>query len=54
MLQISEIVEKAEGMFDLFNKHFFPGELTRPATIVMSCWRILDLSIYDEKDTIRI
>ena len=34
MLQISEIVKKTEGMFDLFNKHFFLGELTRPAITV--------------------
>ena len=34
MLQISEIVKKTEEMFDLFNKHFYDGELTRPAITV--------------------
>ena len=34
MLQISEIVRKAEEMFDLFNQHFYGGELTRPAITV--------------------
>lgn len=34
MLQISEIVKKTEEMFDLFNKHFYHGELTRPAITV--------------------
>lgn len=34
MLQISEIVKKTEEMFDLFNEHFYHGELTRPAIIV--------------------
>ena len=29
MLQISEIVRKTEEMFDLFNKHFYEGELNR-------------------------
>lgn len=31
MLQISEIVKKTEEMFDLFNEHFYYGELSRPA-----------------------
>ena len=31
MLQISEIVRKTEEMFDLFNEHFYEGELNRPA-----------------------
>ena len=30
MLQISEIVKKNEEMFDLFNQHFYNGELIRP------------------------
>ncbi len=34
MLQISEIVKKTEKMFDLFNKHFYHEELTRPAITV--------------------
>lgn len=34
MLQISEIVRKTEEMFDLFNRHFYGGELTRPAITV--------------------
>jgi len=34
MLQISEIVKKTEEMFDLFNKHFYSRELTRPAITV--------------------
>ena len=34
MLQISEIVRKTEEMFDLFNKHFYEGELNRPAITV--------------------
>lgn len=34
MLQISEIVKKTEEMFDLFNEHFYHGELTRPAITV--------------------
>ncbi len=34
MLQISEIVKKTEEKFDLFNKHFYDGELTRPAITV--------------------
>ena len=34
MLNISEIVAKAETMFDLFNNHFYAGEMTRPAITV--------------------
>ena len=34
MLQISDIVKKTENMFDLFNEHFYNGELTRPAITV--------------------
>lgn len=34
MLQISEIVKKTEEMFDLFNEHFYYGELSRPAITV--------------------
>ena len=34
MLQISEIVKKTEEMFDLFNRHFYSEELTRPAITV--------------------
>ena len=34
MLSISEIVAKAETMFDLFNDHFYAGELARPAITV--------------------
>jgi hypothetical protein len=34
MLQISEIVKKTEEMLDLFNRHFYNGELTRPAITV--------------------
>lgn len=34
MLQISEIVKKAEEMFDLFNDHFYNGGLARPAITV--------------------
>ena len=34
MLQISKIVRKTEEMFDLFNEHFYEGELSRPAITV--------------------
>jgi len=34
MLQISKIVKKTEGMFDLFNQHFYDNELTRPSITV--------------------
>ena len=34
MLNISEIVAKAATMFDLFNNHFYAGELARPAITV--------------------
>ena len=34
MLNISEIVTKAEAMFDLFNDHFYAGEMARPAITV--------------------
>ena len=34
MLSVSEIVAKTEAMFDLFNHHFYSGELTRPAITV--------------------
>ena len=34
MLQISEIAKQPEDMFDLFNDHFYNGELTRPAITV--------------------
>ena len=34
MLQISEIVRKTEDMFDLFNEHFYEGELSHPAITV--------------------
>lgn len=34
MLQIYEILKKTEEMFDLFNEHFYHGELTRPAITV--------------------
>ena len=34
MLNISEIVAKTETMFDLFNAHFYVGELPRPAIAV--------------------
>ena len=34
MLSISEIVAKTEKMFDLFNAHFYAGELARPAITV--------------------
>ena len=34
MLQISEIVRKTEEMFDLFNEHFYEGELSHPAITV--------------------
>ncbi len=34
MLKISEIVKKTEGMFDLFNAHFYANELIRPAITV--------------------
>jgi rubrerythrin len=34
MLSISEIVAKTEAMFDLFNAHFYLGELHRPAITV--------------------
>ena len=30
MLQISEIVRKTEERFDMFNEHFYEGELNRP------------------------
>ena len=36
MLQISEIVKKTEDMFDLFNDHFYAGEMARPAITVSS------------------
>ena len=34
MLNISEIIAKAETMFDLFNDHFYGGEMIRPAITV--------------------
>lgn len=34
MLNISEIVAKAEAMFDLFNDHFYAGEMARPTITV--------------------
>ena len=34
MLSVSEIVAKTEAMFDLFNHHFYNGELTHPAITV--------------------
>ncbi len=34
MINISEIVAKTEAMFDLFNQHFYNGELIRPAITV--------------------
>ena len=34
MLEISTIIKKAEALFDLFNAHFYDGELTRPAITV--------------------
>ena len=34
MLEISAIVRKTEAMFDLFNDHFFNGELIRPAITI--------------------
>lgn len=34
MLSVSEIVAKTEAMFDLFNHHFYNGELTRPGITV--------------------
>ncbi len=34
MLEISAIVKKTEKLFDLFNDHFYHGELTRPAITV--------------------
>ena len=34
MLNVSEIVAKTEAMFDLFNDHFYGGELNRPAITV--------------------
>lgn len=34
MLQISTIVKKTEELFDLFNQHFYDGELARPAITV--------------------
>ena len=34
MLSVSEIVAKTEAMFDIFNHHFYNGELTRPAITV--------------------
>lgn len=34
MLQISAIVKKTEELFDLFNQHFYDGELARPAITV--------------------
>ena len=36
MLNISEIVARTEAMFDLFNTHFYNGELRRPAITVSS------------------
>ena len=34
MLEISAIVKKTEALFDLFNEHFYSGELTRPAITI--------------------
>ncbi len=34
MLQISKIVKKTEELFDLFNQHFYNGEMIRPAITV--------------------
>jgi rubrerythrin len=34
MLEISAIVKKTEELFDLFNAHFYSGELDRPAITV--------------------
>lgn len=34
ILQISAIVKKTEELFDLFNQHFYDGELARPAITV--------------------
>ena len=34
MLNVSEIVAKAEAMFDLFNVHFYNNEMIRPAITV--------------------
>lgn len=34
ILQISEIVKKTVKMFDLFNEHFYHGELTHPVITV--------------------
>lgn len=34
MLNVSEIVAKAEAMFDLFNHYFYNGEMIRPAITV--------------------
>ena len=34
MLNISQIVKKTEDMFDIFNAHFYNGELSRPAITV--------------------
>ena len=34
MLNVSEIVAKTEAMFDLFNQHFYNGEMIRPAITV--------------------
>lgn len=38
MLSISEIVAKTEKMFDLFNAHFYAGELARPGHHSISGW----------------
>ena len=34
MMNVSEIVARTEAMFDLFNGHFYGGEMTRPAITV--------------------
>lgn len=34
MLNVSEIVARTEAMFDLFNAHFYGGEMSRPAITV--------------------
>lgn len=34
MLNVSEIATKTEEMFDLFNRHFYNGEMTLPAITV--------------------
>lgn len=34
MMNVSEIVARTESMFDLFNDHFYGGEMTRPAITV--------------------